>query len=536
MRIRIPRPLLAVVALSALARVSASGVRILALRSLFDDIRGRADGSEAALPLTVVGLLLASAVVSGIARRFEWSASDSAGYRVVHEARLILHRRLLTGGSVARPGARFLLLSGDLSSLRSWVSRGLLQGTAAALVIVSSVAIVVVLNPLTGAVLAGFLVAGGLLSVRSADRIGAAAREVGKIRSRLADRVFDHVSGRLVPRGFNRVDGEMTRVRRLSDRLTTRNEALAAQRASVRGLADAWSQITALAVALAGFFEVGAGRTTPGTVVAAVLISRQLTSPMRRVMQMPDHRARARRIVRRLGRTEATPTTGSRRAPSSDTATTIQVGRISARSLAVDRRLAPVSFTADAGMKVLIVGPPSSGKTTLLLAMAGLVSADRGTFTVDGHETSGPRSDVAVATSAVPLLEGSIQRTLTYGRSRVDSVEAAVERLGLTGRSADERVEHDGANLSSVERRLLEAGRAFAAGRPVVLLDDVLDGLDPSTRERLIGLIEDCPATVVFTTRNRLGDEPADLVIELEPPDSTSDVSAHTGFDSEVLC
>jgi ABC-type branched-subunit amino acid transport system ATPase component len=170
-----------------------------------------------------------------------------------------------------------------------------------------------------------------------------------------------------------------------------------------------------------------------------------------------------------------------------------------------------VSFSVDEGEIVALVGPNGAGKTTLLRAVIGLEAPTAGRVRFMGadvtrlpaHRTrrtgismvlQTPRSFAAMTVRenvALGALFGSAGKRV----AELEALERADEALGFVGLTecADEGV---GA-LNLHEQRFLELARALA-GRPrLLLLDEVMAGLNDTELRASIDIVR--------TARDRLG-------------------------------
>jgi ABC-type branched-subunit amino acid transport system ATPase component len=170
-----------------------------------------------------------------------------------------------------------------------------------------------------------------------------------------------------------------------------------------------------------------------------------------------------------------------------------------------------VSLTVDEGEILALVGPNGAGKSTLLKAISGVQPPNRGHIRFMGRELAGLRPHtvrqrgICMVLQAPRMFESmSVRDNVTLGamfggsEGRVAEHEAhdrateALHFVGLTGR-ADNAV----GSLNLHEQRFLELARALA-GRPrLLLLDEVMAGLNETELQASIDIVR--------TARDRLG-------------------------------
>ena len=161
-----------------------------------------------------------------------------------------------------------------------------------------------------------------------------------------------------------------------------------------------------------------------------------------------------------------------------------------------------------------LVGPNGSGKTTLINVISGFYPLTSGTITVDGVEIGSlPAHEIArrgvARTYQIPRPFANMTRA---GQRRpggdlrraarappAEIRDEALHWIGFTGLAGKEEVLPAGLNLH--ERKFLELARALAAKPKLLLLDEVLSGLNPAEVDnaiRLVRAIRAQGATIVF--------------------------------------
>lgn len=151
--------------------------------------------------------------------------------------------------------------------------------------------------------------------------------------------------------------------------------------------------------------------------------------------------------------------------------------------------LRDVSMSLNKGEVVALLGPNGAGKTTCFYAVAGLVTPEKGTVTIDGVDvTYLPMYRRAQMGIGYLPQEASIFRGLTVEKNIRAIVELAVkertERQNLVDELlAEFSIEHlrraPAISLSGGERRRVEIARCLASKPKYVLLDEPFAGVDP---------------------------------------------------------
>jgi ABC-type Fe3+/spermidine/putrescine transport system ATPase subunit len=175
--------------------------------------------------------------------------------------------------------------------------------------------------------------------------------------------------------------------------------------------------------------------------------------------------------------------------------------------------LAGISVHVRYGEFFTVLGPPHSGKTALLRAVAGFLPLAAGRVVVDGRDVTALAP--AARSMGMVFQEGALWPHFTVRRHLV----FALELQGMTATDIEHRLEQvlrrlglvDVASarpdaLSLEQRRRLALARALATEPRVLLLDEPLAHLDPVTRKtlrlELASLHRDLAVTTILVTRD----------------------------------
>ena len=170
-----------------------------------------------------------------------------------------------------------------------------------------------------------------------------------------------------------------------------------------------------------------------------------------------------------------------------------------------------VTFEVEAREVLGLIGPNGAGKTTLLNCISGVYGLDAGTVLLDGAQISGkPAFQIArlglgrTFQVVKPFSSMSVRQNTAmgamFGRQETrtgprHAMEAADEVLGVVGlgKRADDLV----TSLTIPERKRLEMARALAMRPTVLLLDEVMAGLNHTEVDEALDVVRAVNATGV---------------------------------------
>jgi len=165
-----------------------------------------------------------------------------------------------------------------------------------------------------------------------------------------------------------------------------------------------------------------------------------------------------------------------------------------------------LDVTVEPGELVAVVGPPGSGRTTLLLSLAGRFKLSAGRFAIDGPAALGYVPGVTDPEPVFTVTEHLRERRALLGRRGSEPADL----LGLDPAAR-------GRELTPYEKQLLGLVLALMANPRVIALDGLDAGLDADEQAWLLKTLHEIAATgtaVLFTARD-INPDQATTVIRL---------------------
>src|SRR5512141_853589 len=179
------------------------------------------------------------------------------------------------------------------------------------------------------------------------------------------------------------------------------------------------------------------------------------------------------------------------------------------KSFGERRALDGVTLEMRAGEILGLLGPNGAGKTTLVRSVVGRVRPQSGTVRVLGRPPDAPESkaNVGYVTQEISLYtlispEENLEAFGRYQSLRGEALAKAVEdSLRWTGLADREKEKTE--RLSGGMKRRLNIAAGTINGPRLLLLDEPTVGVDPQSRERIYGMIEELRkrgVSILYTT------------------------------------
>ncbi len=164
-----------------------------------------------------------------------------------------------------------------------------------------------------------------------------------------------------------------------------------------------------------------------------------------------------------------------------------------------------ISFTADPGQIIGVIGGTGSGKTTLVNLISRFYDANEGEISVSGKDIRSYSDDeirnkVHVVLQRAVLFKGSLKDNLLWGNKNASDEEMlsavksaqAIDFVSEKG-GLDMEITAEGRNLSGGQRQRLSIARALVGSPDILILDDSASALDYVTEKALRTALAELP-------------------------------------------
>jgi len=255
----------------------------------------------------------------------------------------------------------------------------------------------------------------------------------------------------------------------------------------------------AVVAALGGWMAVRGGASI-GTIAAFISYSRQLSRPLNDIAnlynQIQSALAGAERVFEVLDErpeVDARPSGASPQFQGDVEFDDVSFGYTDDRPT-----LEHISFHAEPGQTVALVGPTGAGKTTIVNLLTRFYEIDSGDIRIDGHSIRDIRKEdlrrqLGIVLQDNFLFTGTVADNIRYGR--LDATDDEIVAAARTA-NADEfirRLPHGyeteiterGGNLSQGQRQLVAIARAVIADPRILILDEATSSVDTRTERHI---------------------------------------------------
>ena len=399
-------------------------------------------------------------------------------------------------------------LTSDLTQVQMIISMGLRMFIRAPLMFLGSFSIMFAINPNLATVILSLLPVTFLLVFFFIRIVRPLFTQVQERLDYLNQVLQENLSGIRVVKAFVRSDYENSRFEKANTELYGTSLKMTQYTSIFFPIVMALMNLGTVAIIYYGGLQVSVGTTSVGQIMAFTnyLFSTMFPVLMLSMMagQISAASASASRIMEVL---DAVPEV-------QDSPEAVQLDEVQGRVVfenvtfsyrddGGDPVLTDISFTAEPGEKVALLGQTGSGKSSLINLIPRFYDVNVGRVTIDGFDVkdikmSNLRSHIGISLQEAILFSGTIRDNVRYGSpdaSDEEVIEAAKmaqahEFIMSFPEGYDTMVGQRGVNLSGGQKQRLAIARALLVKPKILILDDSTSAVDVETEAEIENALE----------------------------------------------
>jgi len=492
------RKALALSMLMVLISAASQGVSPLLIGLAVDDVI--AGGNRGGLAAIMVGLI-AAYLANTVAVRTQIFQMSRVGQELLADLREQVFTKLETLSiqylESKQAGDLMSRLVNDIEALNSFFSNALTQMIGATFALLGIMIAMMALNWQLG--LAVLVVVPVLLAVTRlfSNMARAAFRRTRATIGDVSAELEEELGGVKVAQAFNRTQ---VNVARFVERNAANRDANVNATAVTSAFAPAMDVLStldlALVAAMGGALAIR-GVISVGTVVAFLQYVQNFFRPIQTVAQLWTMAQSAFAAAERVFDLLDMPITIQDAADAKvlqDVQGHVQFENVSFAYVPGEPVLEQVSFEAQPGQTIAIVGPTGAGKTTLVNLIGRFYDVSEGRVLIDGMDVRSLaqrslRSKMGIVTQESFLFSGTIIENIRYGR--LDASEEEVTEAAKAANADDfitrladgynSEVGERGKMLSQGQKQLISIARAILASPRILILDEATASIDTRT-------------------------------------------------------
>ena len=364
------------------------------------------------------------------------------------------------------------------------------------------------------------------------------ATAIQERRSDVSGIAHESFDGALVVKTLGREAAETERFEQQSEALRDQIIRYGKIRAIFDPLMEAVPNVGVLLVLVVGAYRLRSGALSEGDVVQFAYLFTLLAFPIRAIgwvlSDMPRSVVGWERMQSVLQATEDAPSEGTEATDGQGPAATDLIDV--AFRYDTNQVLCGVSFRAEPGKTIAIVGPTGSGKSTIATLLVRLADPIEGAVRLDGHDlrtlTKGAVSrSAAIVFQNSFLFDDTIRENITLGDEFSDAeIERACDLAQASGfiralpQGVDTMIGERGTSLSGGQQQRVALARALVRRPRLLILDDATSSVDTAVEEAILRGLKDAalPSTIVVVAYRQATISLADEIVFVEQGEVTA--------------
>jgi len=460
---------------------------------------------QADMLLNLVLLLLGLTLVTGVFRFGEGflteSVSQDVSYDMRNEAYAKLQSLSFSYHDRAQTGQLLARITSDIERLRMLTGRGLLRLLDSLVLLVGTTVLLLRMNLSLALVSLAVMPVIFLIMRKYRSTQHPRFRDRQNKMAVLASRLEQNLYGMDVVRGFAQEQKEIERFGKVNKAVYDVSQAIVRLGSTVNPLVVLLASAGSVLVLWLGGRLVINGSLTLGQLVAFNTYVLQLVGPMRRlgflVTGITEAQASGERVFEILdARSEVEDRPDAR--PLGHIEGRVAFEDVSFGYLADRPVLESVSFVAEPGQIIALLGPTGSGKTTITNLIPRFYDVTQGAITVDGTDIrdvtlESLRSQIGIVMQETLLFGNTVRENIAFGRP--DATQEEIERVARAAAAHefiigfpngyDTEVGERGVTLSGGQRQRIAIARALLLDPRILILDDATSSVDTDTELKI---------------------------------------------------
>ena len=328
-----------------------------------------------------------------------------------------------------------------------------------------------------------------------------------------------NLAGVRVLRAFCKESSEITEFEKNTDILTNRQLSAGRISALMNPVTFVIVNLAVVLLVREGAIKVEGGMLTQGLVIALYNFMTQILVELIKMANLIISMTKAAACANRVS---AVMQIQPEDAVSGKTLDTLK-GHVAFRNVsaryagAAEDSLENISFTAQPGQTIGVIGGTGSGKSTLVNLIPGFYPVSQGQVLVDGADVrdldaGSLRGRIGIVPQKAVLFKGTIRENLRWGNENAtdeelwDALTIAQAREVVKDKAGelDAEVQQGGSNFSGGQRQRLTIARALVRKPSILILDDSASALDYATDAALrmaIRNMKNAPTTFIVSQR-----------------------------------
>lgn len=399
----------------------------------------------------------------------------------------------------SRPRGEILSrVTNDIDNVQTSLTITVSQLLTSALTVVAVLAAMIWISPLLALItvltVPFTLLATRVITKRSRQQFMAQWRNMGRLNAHIEETY----SGFTVVKTFGHRALAEAKFRELNDDVYQASFGAQSLSGLVSPITTFIGNISYVGVAVVGGIQVATGQISLGSIQAFIQYVRQFNQPLTQIASMyntmQSGMASAERVFEFLDADEEVAEAAPAPVRTADAADRVEFERVNFSYLPGTPVIEDLSFVADPGSTVAIVGPTGAGKTTLVNLLMRFYEPDSGRILLGGRDIATMsraelRSRIGMVLQDTWLIGGTIYDNIAYGRP--DATEAEIIEAARTARvdhfvhtlpnGYQTRLNENGVNISVGEKQLITIARALLRQPQLLILDEATSSVDSRT-------------------------------------------------------